>query len=66
MDAKDWPTPDCRCCGVLYGGGTALAGLAHNLVMLYLAYGVIGGAGLGLAYIVPVATQIRWFRREGA
>jgi OFA family oxalate/formate antiporter-like MFS transporter len=29
--------------------------------MLYLTYGVIGGAGLGLAYIVPVATLIRWF-----
>jgi OFA family oxalate/formate antiporter-like MFS transporter len=29
--------------------------------MLYLAYGVIGGAGLGLGYIVPVATLIRWF-----
>jgi MFS transporter, OFA family, oxalate/formate antiporter len=45
----------------LYGGGTILAGLSHNLVMLYLAYGVIGGAGAGLAYIVPVAVLIRWF-----
>jgi MFS transporter, OFA family, oxalate/formate antiporter len=46
---------------VLYGGGTMLAGLSHSIGMLYLAYGVIGGAGLGLAYIVPVATLIRWF-----
>jgi MFS family permease len=45
----------------LYGGGAVLAGLSHNLVMLYLAYGVIGGAGAGLAYIVPVAVLIRWF-----
>jgi OFA family oxalate/formate antiporter-like MFS transporter len=29
--------------------------------MLYLTYGVIGGAGLGLGYIVPVATWVRWF-----
>jgi OFA family oxalate/formate antiporter-like MFS transporter len=46
---------------ILYGLGTALAGLSHSLPMLYLAYGVIGGAGLGLGYIVPVATLIRWF-----
>jgi hypothetical protein len=29
--------------------------------MVYLTYGVIGGAGLGLGYIVPVATLVRWF-----
>jgi len=29
--------------------------------MLYLTYGVIGGAGLGLGYIVPIATLVRWF-----
>lgn len=46
---------------LLYGGGTALAGLSTNLPMLYLTYGVIGGAGLGLGYIVPIATLIRWF-----
>jgi OFA family oxalate/formate antiporter-like MFS transporter len=46
---------------VLYGFGTVLAGLSHNLAMLYLTYGGIAGAGLGLGYIVPVATLIRWF-----
>jgi OFA family oxalate/formate antiporter-like MFS transporter len=46
---------------VLYGLGTALAGRSHGLATLYLTYGVIAGAGLGLAYIVPVATLIRWF-----
>jgi OFA family oxalate/formate antiporter-like MFS transporter len=46
---------------VLYGLGTALAGTAHSLPMLYLTYGVIGGAGLGLGYIVPVATLVKWF-----
>src|ERR1700689_4677513 len=30
---------------ILYGGGTILAGLSHSLPTLYLAYGVIGGAG---------------------
>ncbi|MBV9267103.1 MAG: OFA family MFS transporter [Acidobacteriaceae bacterium] len=46
---------------VLYGGGTALAGLATNLTALYLTYGLIAGAGLGLGYIVPIATLIKWF-----
>jgi len=31
------------------------------LPALYSTYGLIGGAGLGLGYIVPVATLIRWF-----
>jgi OFA family oxalate/formate antiporter-like MFS transporter len=46
---------------VLYGSGTVLAGLSHTLPLLYLTYGVLGGAGVGLAYIVPVATLLRWF-----
>jgi OFA family oxalate/formate antiporter-like MFS transporter len=58
---KAGPRPIAVLSAILYGGGTALAGLAHNLGMLYLAYGVIGGAGLGLGYIVPVAVLIRWF-----
>jgi OFA family oxalate/formate antiporter-like MFS transporter len=46
---------------VLYGLGTALAGISHSLTMLYLTYGVVGGVGLGLGYIVPIATLVRWF-----
>ena len=48
--------------GVLYGVGVMLAGLSnHSLWWLYLTYGVIGGAGLGLSYIVPVAVLVKWF-----
>src|SRR4051812_49494095 len=48
--------------GALYGLGLALASLAnHNLTWLYLSYGVIGGIGLGFAYIVPVAVLVKWF-----
>jgi OFA family oxalate/formate antiporter-like MFS transporter len=46
---------------VLYGLGTMLTGTAHSLTALYLMYGLIGGAGLGLGYIVPIATLVRWF-----
>jgi MFS transporter, OFA family, oxalate/formate antiporter len=55
------PRPVAVLGAVLYGLGTALAGTSHSLTMLYLTYGVIGGAGLGLGYIVPVATLVRWF-----
>src|SRR4051794_34848000 len=46
---------------VLYGAGTVLAGFAKTLPMLYLTYGIIAGAGLGLAYIVPIAVLVKWF-----
>jgi OFA family oxalate/formate antiporter-like MFS transporter len=46
---------------ILYGLGTMLTGSAHSLTALYLTYGVIGGVGLGLGYIVPIAVLVRWF-----
>ncbi len=55
------PRPVALLAAVLYGSGTILAGTAHSLAALYLTYGVMSGAGLGLGYIVPVATLIRWF-----
>lgn len=33
----------------------------HQLWLLYLGYGVIGGCGLGLGYVSPVSTLIKWF-----
>jgi len=46
-------------------GGGYLVGAAgimtHQLWLLYLGYGVIGGCGLGLGYVSPVSTLIRWF-----
>ena len=48
--------------GFLYGLGTFLASFsAGKLWWLYLSYGVIGGIGLGFAYIVPVAVLVKWF-----
>ena len=49
------------CC---WGGGylVGAAGImTHQLWLLYLGYGVIGGCGLGLGYVSPVSTLIRWF-----
>jgi MFS transporter, OFA family, oxalate/formate antiporter len=48
--------------GFLYGLGVFLASFSnHRLWWLYLTYGVIGGAGAGLSYIVPVAVLVKWF-----
>lgn len=47
-----------------WGGGYVLGGigiLLHQLPLVYLGYGVIGGCGLGLGYVSPVSTLIRWF-----
>ncbi|HEY0486690.1 MAG TPA: OFA family MFS transporter [Mycobacteriales bacterium] len=34
---------------------------AHQLWLLYLGYGVLGGIGLGIGYISPVSTLMTWF-----
>jgi len=48
--------------GALYGVGIFLASFAENsLWVLYLSYGLMAGIGIGLGYIVPVATLIKWF-----
>src|ERR1700690_1851192 len=33
----------------------------HQLWIIYLGYGVLGGCGLGIGYISPVSTLIKWF-----
>ena len=48
--------------GLMWGGGVFLASFsAHKLWWLYLTYGVIGGTGLGMGYIVPLAVLVKWF-----
>src|SRR5471032_3371287 len=48
--------------GSVYGLGVFLASLAGDrLWWLYCSYGVMAGTGLGLGYIVPVATLVKWF-----
>ena len=47
-----------------WGGGFVLSGLGvyvHQLWILWLGLGVIGGIGLGLGYISPVSTLVKWF-----
>lgn len=44
--------------------GTGYALEAHSLTLLYIFYGVIGGIGLGVGYITPVSTLVKYFPRN--
>lgn len=53
--------------GVMYALGYIISAYALSsgvLWLLYLAFGVLGGAGLGLAYVTPVATVSKWFTEK--
>jgi MFS family permease len=50
-----------RCC---WSSGFAIGALgvaSDQLWLVYLGYGVVGGIGLGIGYISPVSTLIKWF-----
>ncbi len=48
----------CFCSGLVL---TSLAVRWHQLWLLYAGYGLLGGIGLGLGYIAPVSTLMKWF-----
>ncbi|WJN50646.1 OFA family MFS transporter [Pseudomonas asiatica] len=48
----------CWCGGMLI---SAIGVKTHQLWLMWLGSGVIGGIGLGLGYISPVSTLIKWF-----
>src|ERR1700743_1379988 len=40
---------------------SAIGVYVHNIWIVYLGYGLVGGCGLGIGYISPVSTLIKWF-----
>jgi MFS family permease len=47
-----------------WGGGFVVSSIGvyiHQIWLIYLGYGVLGGFGLGIGYISPVSTLIKWF-----
>ncbi len=47
-----------------FSGGFIVAAVGihlHQLWLVYLGYGTLGGCGLGIGYISPVSTLIKWF-----
>ena len=53
----------------MFAGGYVAAGTAleiESMALFYLGYGCVGGAGIGLGYVTPVATAAKWFpERKG-
>jgi len=58
------PRPVATVAGLLYGAGYLLAGWfvsSRSVAGLYVSYGALGGIGMGMGYITPVATLTKWF-----
>jgi OFA family oxalate/formate antiporter-like MFS transporter len=61
---KNGPRVSAIISAALFGLGTAGSGLAimmESKMLLYFFYGVLGGCGLGIGYISPVSTLVKWF-----
>ncbi|WP_044418386.1 L-lactate MFS transporter [Halarcobacter anaerophilus] len=61
---KNGPRVSAIIAASLFGLGTIGSGLAilmESKMLLYFFYGVLGGCGLGIGYISPVSTLVKWF-----
>lgn len=61
---KNGPRKSGMLSALFFGVGVAGSGLAtmmESLYLLYFFYGIIGGIGLGIGYIAPVSTLVKWF-----
>ena len=61
---KNGPRVSAIIAASLFGLGTMGSGLAimmESKMLLYFFYGVMGGCGLGIGYIAPVSTLVKWF-----
>ena len=58
------PRKSATIAAIFFSVGTAGTGIAvklGSLPLYYLTYGVLGGIGLGIGYIAPVSTLVKWF-----
>lgn len=61
---KKGPRKSALLAAVLFASGIVGSGIAvmmESLILFYFTYGVLGGMGLGLGYISPVSTLVKWF-----
>jgi len=47
--------------GIMLGAGLIIAAYAPSLMAFTLAFSVLGGLGIGTAYVCPIATCVKWF-----
>lgn len=61
---KNGPRRSMLVAAFCFAGGFLVSALGiklHQIWLVYLGYGVLGGCGLGLGYISPVSTLMKWF-----
>ena len=61
---KMGPRKSAMVAALLFGAGQAGAGVAilmDNVVLYWLTYGLLSGLGMGIGYIAPVSTLVKWF-----
>ena len=62
LQARLGPKPIAVAGGIVLGAGYILGGFfGSSFVMQLICIGIIGGAGIGLAYVVPIAVGVKWF-----
>lgn len=60
--ARLGPRACCMCSGFLFGAGWVMAGFGKwHFAYTIVGIGVLGGMGVGIGYLAPIATCIRWF-----
>ncbi|HHU20328.1 MAG TPA: OFA family MFS transporter [Bacilli bacterium] len=58
------PKKSAMIAAILFGAGQLITGISlatESLILFYFGYGIVGGMGLGLGYIAPVSTLVKWF-----
>jgi MFS family permease len=59
---KTGPRPLTVASALVLGGGYILGSfLGSSFVMQFICIGILGGAGIGLGYVVPIAVGMKWF-----
>ena len=61
---RQGPRKSAMLAALLFGlgqGGAGVAILLDSVVLYWLTYGVLSGLGMGIGYIAPVSTLVKWF-----
>ncbi|WP_245683092.1 hypothetical protein [Alkalibacterium thalassium] len=49
---------------ICFSAGLIIASQARSLPVLYLGYSLVGGIGVGMVYVCPLSTGLKWYPRK--
>ncbi|MDZ7834692.1 MAG: MFS transporter [Alkalibacterium sp.] len=49
---------------LLFSAGLIMASFARSLPLLYFGYSVLGGIGVGMVYVCPLSTSLKWYPKK--